>query len=304
MGLTDISLNNSLAAAGIVRSPGSQTFYVGPKSVTQYQGIGASNGNSGTSPQEPFASLSTAISAATSGRGDVIVVLPGYTETVTSSLTISKDALTIIGCNTNRPSITVNGAIDLFNITGQGVTLANLNMAITTTDAATAFVNVAGKNARLYNLFMNPSADANINVVDVITLASNGDGCIIENVDIRNTSTAVNSFLSIEAAVANLTLKNCFFFGNIVTAGVIDGAAATQMYWENVTIGTIGTTIPAIVLDSNPTGLLRNCYFSGTHTTLASNVNYGNALRLFECRVLEETNASAQGVLLPAADVD
>jgi len=69
-------------------------------------------------------------------------------------------------------------------------------------------------------------------------------------------------------------------------------------------VRTVGTTKPAITLDSNPTGLARNCDFSGTSTTLADNAAMGTGMRLFNIRVLEETDGSAQGALIPAVDAN
>lgn len=294
----------TLAAMGIVRSPGSQVFYVGNYSKPQVGGIGGSDGNSGLSPQEPFSTLSKAISSASSGRGDVIFVLPGHLENITASLSVNVDGLAIVGTTGKIPQFNCNGAFDMFNVTGSGVTLANLYFTISNVDAATAFVNVDGSFCTLKNLLMIPSTSGSINVVDVITVTSNATALVIDGCKIFNSATPVNSFLSIEGAANAIQVKDSFFFGDVVAGGVIDSATAGQMFWDNVTIGVVGTTKAAIVLDNNPTGLLQYCHFSGTSTTLASNANYGNALRLFECRVLEETNASAQGAVIPALDVD
>src|SRR5690606_32604769 len=119
-----------------------------------------------------------------------------------------------------------------------------------------------------------------------------------------NTTVAVNSFVSIEAAVARFRFFNSFMFGDVATAGIIDAATATQMHWSGVTVGVVGTSKPAATLDSNPTGLIERCNFSGTVTTLASNAALGTGIRLFDVKVLEETGGAAQGALIPAVDSD
>ena len=143
------------------------------------------------------------------------------------------------------------------------------------------------------------------NFVDCITIASGADDLVIDNVDIRNTNTAVNSFVSIEAAVARLTVKNCFFFGDVAAAGIIDAATATQIHLLNNTIGVIGTTKAAATLDSNPTGVADNNRFLGTDTTIANNNAIGNAIRQSRSYVLEETDNSKQATnIIPALDVE
>ncbi|CAN8139375.1 hypothetical protein THIOSC15_140006 [uncultured Thiomicrorhabdus sp.] len=73
---------------------------------------------------------------------------------------------------------------------------------------------------------------------------------------------------------------------------------------ENVHVGTVGTTQPAATLGSNPEGMAVNCSFAGTSTTLADNGALGNLMRSFNVRVLEETDNSKQGALIPAVDVE
>lgn len=264
-----------------------------------------SNGNSGSDKDHAFSTITYALTKCTASKGDVIVVMPGYAETVTAAIAINVAGVYVVGLGWGRlkPTITGNAAVDAVDISAANVTFDNFHFGAPLTDAQTAMINVSGAGVTVRNITGLGSVGSQ-NVVDCITLASGANDCLIENVSLWNTTVAVNSFLSIEAAVARLTLKNVFFFGDAVTAGVIDGAAATQMYWENVRIGTVGSTIPAIILDSNPTGMLANCYLAGTHTTLATNANYGNALRLFEVRVLEETDASKQGAAIPAVDAD
>lgn len=268
--------------------------------------VGADNSSVGRSELEPFSTIAFAITQCVASRGDAIFVMGPHAETTTAVMTLSKAGVQIIGLpiGNRKPRITLNGAVDMFSITAADCRISNLFCTIVTTDAATAIVNVAAARARIDSLDIIPSATS-VNVVDVFTLASGGDDCLIENCDVRNTTVAVNSFVSIEAAVARLTLKKNFFFGDVATAGLIDGAAATQIHIFDNTIGTIGTTIPAGTLDSNPTGVVDNNRFLGTHTTIATNFNGGNLLRQARSFVLEATDNSVQATnIIPALDTE
>lgn len=284
-----------------------KVFFVNNSTVL-YPGasVGADNSSMGETELNPFSTIDYAIGRCTASRGDAVFVLGTHAETVTSAITLDVAGVQIIGLpiGNRKPRVTVNGAIDMFTITAADCRISSLFCTIVTTDNATAIVNVAAARARIDHLQIIPSATA-VNVVDVFTLASGADDCAIEDCDVRNTTVAVNSFVSIEAAVARLTLRGNFFFGDVVTAGIIDAAAATQLHVVDNTIGTIGTTIPATILDSNPTGVVDNNRFLGTHTTIASNNNLGNLVRQARSFVLEDTaNAFQATNIIPALDVE
>lgn len=263
------------------------------------------NSYGGTRIGSPLATIAAAMALCTANQGDKIIVLPQHAETVTSTVTV-KAGTKIIGLEdaNRRPVITINGATDLFNMSGAGSLIYGLDLTIATTDAATALINVAAAKCTIQNVKMIPSATS-VNVEDCITLASGADDVVIRECEIFNTVVAVNSFISIEAAVARMKLLDCFFFGDVATAGIIDGAAATQICWLRNTVGVVGTTKPVVTLDSNPTGVVDDFTVLGTHTTIATNANWGNALRLSRIRVSETTDASAQAsTVIPAADVE
>lgn len=265
--------------------------------------VTGSNANGGTAPDIPFATLATAIAAA--AAGDTIVLGPGHAETFTAVLTLSLAGLSIIGIGQGslKPTITVNAAADGISVGAANIVIDNIHFAAPGTDEATAMINVAAAGCKLSNI-SGIGSQTSKNFVDCITIASGADDLTIQGLEIYNTTVAVNSFVSIEAAVARFRFYDSFCFGDVATAGVIDAATATQIHFRNVVIGVVGTTKPAATLDSNPTGLIERCKFSGTHATIATDANLGNAIRLFDVLVLEETDGSKQGVQIPAVDVD
>lgn len=271
--------------------------------------VGSTNGNaafSGRRITSQKATVGAGIAAMTASRGDILLIDPFHAETITSSLVpVAGSFIKGLKVGNKRPKISINGATDLLSLSAANVDVSGLELAIVTTDAATAFVDISGANCRVSDIYAaDCSAAASVNVVDTITLASGANNTVIENISFRNTTTAVNSFVSIEAAVANLTISNCFFFGDVATAGMIDGATATQIYFNNLRIGVVGTSKPAATLDSNPTGFVSNSMFAGTSTTLATNAALGTGVRMFNVLLLEETDGSKQGVQIPAVDAD
>lgn len=282
-----------------------KTFFVHSSGTGAYQRIADRFGYDEDGVNRVFTTIAAAVAVCTASQGDTIYVLEGHTETVTSAITLSVAGISVIGVGRGklRPTITVNGAIDGVTITAANVTFENFAFAAPETDEQTSMVNIAAAGANVSKIYGIGSQTAK-NVVDCITIATGADDCTISDVQLYNATVAVNSFISIEAAVARLTLTNIRAFGSVATAGLIDGAAATALFMEDVRIAVTGTSKPAATLDSNPTGMARNCFFSGTSTTLAANGALGNAMRVDNIKVLEETNNSASAAIIPAVDSD
>jgi hypothetical protein len=262
-----------------------------------------SNGNDGRSAVSPFSTLAYALSVA--AAGDTIVLAPSFAVTLTAVLTLTLARLTIIGVGrgTAKPTITVNGAVDGLSLEAANIRIENVHFAAPETDAATAMINVAAAGCELIDI-TGIGSKTSKNFVSGLTIASGADDLTVEGLNIHNSVVAMDNFISIEAAVARLKLKKVFCYGDIVTGGIIDAALATQILLEDVDIVAIGTTKPAATLDSNPTGMAKRCNFAGTDTTLATNAALGTGLRLFDVKVLEETDGSKQGALIPAVDAD
>lgn len=250
--------------------------------------------------------IETALTQCVASRGDVIFVLPGYTETRTTALTLNVAGVKLIGLGqgTLRPALTSNGTIDCVDITADNVTFAGFHFPAPETDASTSAINVAGADGVIIRDITGIGSQTAKNVVDMITVVASSNDLLIEGVRFYNTTVAVNSFLSLEGASSRVTVRNFVAYGECVTAGIIDGALITHLVLESVKIATTGTTIPAVILASNPTGIADGCRWSGTSTTLANNAQLGTGMRMFDNLVLEETDGSKQGALIPAVDAD
>lgn len=253
-----------------------------------------------------FATIQAAVDACTANAEDIVFVMPGHTETLTAQIDMDTAGVRLIGLGQGslRPTITLNGTIDGFDVSAANVHIENIGFAVVTTDLATAFINVDAANCTLKNIYGLTDV-TDVAVVDAITVTANADDLVIDGVELWNMGLEeVNSFLSLEGAASRVTVKNFFAFGNVDTAGIIDAAKIDYLRMENVTIGVVGTTKPAATLDSNPEGIAVNCKFAGTHTTLATNANMGNLMRLFNIWVTEQTDGAAQGAQIPAVDGD
>lgn len=286
-------------------SPLSKRFYVLSSASSFFGDLSHVLKNDVDGEPRLVSSIDAAMDLCVANRNDEVIVLPGHTETVTAAITLDVAGVKVIGVGegTLKPSITVGGAIDGVDITAANVVFENFHFTAPSVDAATAFINVSGAGVTVRKI-TGIGSTTSINCVDCITIASGANDLTIEDVEFFNTTVAVNSFLSIEAAVARLRVKRFFAFGDVATAGVIDAATATQILLEDVRVGVVGSSKPAATLDSNPTGFVNRCRFAGTSTTLAANAALGTGVRIFDTLVLEETGGAAQGALIPAVDAE
>jgi hypothetical protein len=251
------------------------------------------------------ATITAGLNLVSSNRGDHIMVVPSHAETVTAKIDLNVAGITVkgLGEGRERPTLTGNGLIDVIELSADNIVFDNFHFAAPLTDAQTSHINIDDNGAIVRNITGMGSVGTE-NVVDMITVTANAHDCLIDGVQFWNDVVAVNSFLSLEGAASRVTVKNFRAFGDVATAGVIDAAKVDYLWLENVIVAVVGTTKPAITLDSNPEGIAINCKWAGTHTTIATNCALGNAMRIFENRVSEETDGSAQGMILPAVDAD
>lgn len=251
-----------------------------------------------------FSSLSTALAACTASRGDIVFVLPNYTETVTSGLTMSKIGVSLIGLGGRgqRPVITPNLAGDLFTMSAAGCTIESLSFAAPLTDDQAADINVTAARCTIRDVFQLGSV-ATENKTDMITIASGGDDLLVEHCRAYNTVVDCVSWLSLEAAVARCTIRDCIVQGTFSTGVLMDEATATLCtIRNNIFKNTKAATAVVTFTTGNSTGVFSFNHISGRHTTLASNVVTGTGMDFFENRVVEE--ASLNGAIIPVADTD
>lgn len=275
-----------------------------PGNVWYVSSLTGSNDNVGNDPAFPKATIAGAQSAATASKGDVVIILPGHTETVTAAITLSKAGVSYIGLGTGtlRPSITGNGTIDAINVTGANVTIENVQFPAPGTDDQTADINVAAAGVTIRNTYHIGSTTSK-NKTDIITVASGGDDLLVEGVSAYNTVVDCVSWLSLEAAVARPVIRNCNIQGQFSTGVLMDEATATLALIENNLFkNTKAATAVVTFTTGNTTGVMRFNHISGRHTTLASNVVAGTGMDFFENRVTEE--AALNGAVIPAADSD
>jgi hypothetical protein len=136
----------------------------------------------------PFASLNFAASQCTAGEGDIIILMPGHAETISSStaLSLSTSGVAIVGLGTGnlRPTFTLNTAnTTTIGIGSSNITIKNVLVVADYLAIAAAFTLTTAKDFTLENVeFRDTSAILNfIDVVKLSTSSNANDGLTISN---------------------------------------------------------------------------------------------------------------------------
>lgn len=291
----------SLINGGVNQLGGGSLFTTGK--VYYVSSTKGSNGNIGTDPDFPLATIAGAQSSATASVGDIVVVMPGHSETMTTALTLSKAGVTYMGLGNGllRPSITGNGTIDAIDITANNVTVENFQFPAPGTDDQTSDINVSGSGVAIRNTYHIGSTTAK-NKTDLITVASGANDLLIEGMQAYNTVVDCVSAISLEAAVARPVIQNCLIQGTFSTAAIMDEATTTLATIRNSIVKNSKAATAVLSFSNNSTGVCSFLHVSGRHTTIASNIAAGTGMDFFEVRVTEE--AALNGAIIPAADTD
>ena len=172
------------------------------------------DGNLGTSASSPFGTIGRALTSgfAAANQGDVIVVMPGHTETITAAA----------GINLNVAGVTIVGL-------GTGLNKPTINF--TTSTAATFKMGAA--NTRISNFRFTCGIASQVTMIDVQAKQVQIDNCDFS----EGTATGL-SFIAVTAAanVADkLKVLNCTFYNP--TAGNMNHAVAINTVQDDVEIG-------------------------------------------------------------------
>lgn len=270
-----------------------------------------SDGNKGTF-MDPFATIDYAVGQCTANRGDVIMVMPGHTETLTTAAGIALDVAGVqvlgIGDYSDKPTIVLDAAAATVVVSAANVRLSNLNLVAGFADVVAA-VDVTAVGATLEGLvFSDNAVDENFLTPIKATGADNtADG--LKVIGCRWTSVDAASLEFIE--LANIVV-DAIVDGNVVVnegtaSPLILGATGAALQRGQVTNNFISHKMTAnellVNLDTAGTGIIahnrvRHADVTTTHDLGIDAIGMG----LFDN--LSVSTDALSGLLLPAADVN
>lgn len=257
---------NGLEIAGVPLAvmPGGRVFYVHDNDTTFPH---ASNNNSGLSADKPLATIDAAVGKCTANRGDIIVVLPGHTESVTAnSVDFDVAGIKVIGLGkgSDVPTLDFAVATGTIAIGANNVTLENLRFVANVTTVVDCIIVEDGINyAHIKDCRFEVDAAGTDEFNDCIRFVNNNNYCIVEGCYIDMGIAAAVRGIHLDADTDNLIIRDCHIQGDFSTGNIAgDTTLSTNLLIEDCLLiqgeaGDIGT-VAGITLLTGTHGVIRN----------------------------------------------
>ena len=190
----------------------------------------ASNNNAATNPSQPAATLDGAIGKCTANNGDVILIAPGHSETLSAAGAITCDVagVTIIGMGVggSRPTFTLDTATTVdVDVTAADVQIHNCIFSMNYADIAGVFdLSAAGF---VLNKCRFVDTAASMNFVELIVCTTTNNECDrLEFTDnyVDSPDTGNDCIVQIGGDLDGLVFSN-----NYIQLGVADGESIIQV---------------------------------------------------------------------------
>lgn len=224
----------------IQTNPGKVFWVASAASSIQDRQRGGSDGNKGTF-DSPFNTVAYAVSQCVANRGDIIMVKPGHTETIsdatTFALNIAGVAIVGLGHGTNRPTFTIGTAnTATIPVSADNISVQNCIFKANFLSIAACFTVASAKEFTVQScLFQDTSSVLNfLNIVKTTGAANTADGLNFNDSKVVNLGVTSNNTTILTAnTIDRLTMmrnklswavQNNVAIGVIVTSGILTNA--------------------------------------------------------------------------------
>jgi hypothetical protein len=198
----------------------------------------------GGTPEAPYSTLTYAMTQAAANHGDIIYLMPGYTQTLSglSDVVLDKHGVTIqgLGNGLNRPTFTLDTATTTrIRVSGNNVTVKNCIFTANFADIVTCFLLGGAKDFRVEDcLFKATAANMNfLHLIDTGTTDNADDGLTFVNNQWFEPDAATLAFMLLDNAIDRMVIDgNTMITGHatVDVAALITGATGKNM--TNVSI--------------------------------------------------------------------
>lgn len=212
----------------------------------------------GQSPDAPFATIAYAIGKCTANNDDLILVLPGHTETciAAGTVTVNKAGVTIRGCTPGgayapgwgRKAVVnyTTAAAASFDITAANVTIDNLCFTPIGVDAVTAAINVSAADVAIVNCEFELANSTNQAALGILTTASANRLFLSNNVfhgtADAGTTAAVQIVGGDSIRIYNNTMKGAYTSGTGGLSNITTASTNLEVYGNTILNYTASST--------------------------------------------------------------
>lgn len=276
-----------------------QVFWVDGSGTTPVKGaVGGQDGGPGTF-QRPFATLDYAIGQCVANRGDIIMLKPGHTESISAAGGITCDvagvAIVGMGSGSLKPTFTWDtAATATMPISADNVTFINVRFESGFADI-TAMIPITGNHTTFSHVDLEQNA-TNENFVDFITVATGLVGLYIDNCVWVGNDAANDSFVTMAGTLDHLVVKDSYFTLNTAqtaAVGLMDSVGnVTNVLIENCQFrSNIDGALWVDFAGAANGGLIVNCNVSSLDIAGAQNTLNFTGGHSFNCRVAGEPDS-------------
>ncbi len=262
-----------------------------------------------------FTTIALASAACVAGRGDLILVAPGHTESISSStaLTMSISGVQVVGLGvgSQRPVITLDTAnTATINVSAAGVGFKNIIFVANFLAIASCFTLTTAADFQLVNCeFRDTSAVLDfLFIVTTDTTSNDADGLLIDGCNIYSTSAAGTVGLVSFLGTNNRCQISNNYYTSLSTATTAPLPIATGKILTNFKLSknriilkqTTGVTTGIVITTdgSTNTGVLSDNYIYALDDTSPILVTASSGFKFFNN--LYVATADASGFVLPA----
>ena len=223
-----------------------------------YVFAGAVGSGDGFSPGNACVTINAAIALCTANNGDIIVVLPGHTETVVAAAGVLVNVAGVkivgMGVGRSRPTITfTTSTAASFDITSANTTIENL-VLVCGIDAQLAMVNITAADVAFDKCELETNSGTVGTVAGILTAAT-ATRLRVENCFFRgpatNTGTTTTAQIKHEAGVDYVIRKN--YFTGKMTQSIVNVATVLRgLIDDNRFVVATGTAAITMAAASTP----------------------------------------------------
>lgn len=295
-------------AHGTWLPPGSRVAaYVGPQSEST---------DAYSSSSLLVSTLAAGLARCRAGKGDVVAVLPGHTETVSTTtmldnLVAGTQIIGVAQYGTGlMPAFTFSGTTTTSSwaLNDANVTLRGLKFNFNGADSIDAPILISADSVLIDNCLFNCGTDTALDCDVPVSILTGATNCRIQNCDFITSGTAVNTNIILVSGtgVNNFMILNNYVYGSCASGGLINltGTATGFRIANNILHNVSGTAPKGIVCaDTALTGSITdNGFLFSTDITVLTGCISLTGVSTSEIRMVRNYGSdedSLGGVLTP-----
>jgi hypothetical protein len=261
-----------------------------------------SNGNSGKTPAQPFATVDYAVSQCTASQGDLVVVMPGHAETTTAvGLDVAGVTVFGLGFGRNRPALTATtDSSDLVSVSAANCSLQNVRL-VGAASGCTALLDINAADFYAQRLVLEHGAAP----TTAITVPASAHRFTLEDCVFRGTAAGPAIGISFEGKVNDWKLVRARAdYGGSSGLDTAFISSSFKMKGYEI-IDLILTAFDTLVIDINSSSAaIGDGVLIGGGSVASAGITIANAYDVGGCAIIDHKVTdvvTARGLVVPVA---